>query len=104
MQVVRRLKEEFGDLYTQDNVLISGTHTHSGPAGYFQYFLYQVTSLGFVQQTFDAIVDGIVQSIRLAHQNLQPGRLLINSGDLLDASINRSPTSYLQNPPEERAR
>ena len=37
---------------------ISGTHTHSGPAGYFQYLLYEVTSLGFVQETLDSLVDG----------------------------------------------
>lgn len=51
-----------------------------------------------------ALVGGIVESIRLAHEDLQPGRLLLNSGELLDANINRSPTAYLLNPPEERAR
>ena len=32
----------YGSTYTEDNVLISGSHTHSGPAGYFQYTLYEV--------------------------------------------------------------
>ena len=35
----------YGGLYTDDNVLISGIHTHSGPAGYFQYVLYEVGHL-----------------------------------------------------------
>ena len=29
-------------------------------AGYLQYLVYDLSSLGFVPQTFDAIVDGIV--------------------------------------------
>ena len=52
------MQERFGDLYTEDNVAISGTHTHSGPAGYLQYVLYQITSLGFVKQSWQALVDG----------------------------------------------
>jgi neutral ceramidase len=84
-------------------VLLSGTHTHSGPAGYIQYLLYGITSLGFDQRNFRDVVDGIVQSIERAHANLQPATLRFNIGELLDANINRSPTSYLANPEEERA-
>ena len=60
-------------------------------------------SLGFVGQTLEVIVDGIVESIRMAHDNMKPGHLFINTGMLLDASINRSPSAYLNNPEEERA-
>lgn len=49
----------YGSLYTAENVLLSGTHTHASPAGFLQYVLYSVTSLGFVRQSFDALVDGI---------------------------------------------
>ena len=45
-----------------------------------------------------------VQSIRRAHANIQPGKLKINSGELLEANANRSPTAYLRNSEEERAR
>ena len=65
-------------------------------------FLYKVTSLGFVTQTFDAIVDGIVESVKMAHSNMRQGHLMVNSGELVDASVNRSPTAYLNNPSEER--
>jgi len=44
-------------------VAISGTHSHSGPAGFFQTMLPEVTSLGAVKQSTDAFVDGIVKSI-----------------------------------------
>ena len=29
-EVVRQLKEKYSGLYTEQNVLLSGTHTHSG--------------------------------------------------------------------------
>ncbi|KAF7817678.1 neutral ceramidase 2-like [Senna tora] len=87
-----------------ENVAISGIHTHAGPGGYLQYLLYSVTSLGFVQQSFDAIVNAIVESVIQAHNNLQPGSILINKGEVKDGGINRSPSAYLLNPEEERVR
>ena len=54
-------QEQYGQLYRRDNVAISGIHTHSGPAGYLQYLLYDITSLGFVRETFDVLVNGIVR-------------------------------------------
>ncbi|KAM1223343.1 hypothetical protein ACFX2G_043331 [Malus domestica] len=104
IKVLDKLKSRFGNLYTEDNVAISGIHTHAGPGGYLQYLVYTVTSLGFVQQSFDAIVNAIVQSIVLAHHNLKPGSIFINQGDVVNAGINRSPSAYLLNPAEERAR
>lgn len=102
IKVLERLKARYGDLYTEKNVAISGIHTHAGPGGYLQYVVYIVTSLGFVRQSFDALVDGIEQSIIQAHGNLRPGSIFVNKGEILDASINRSPSAYLNNPGEER--
>lgn len=102
IKVIERLKARYGDLYTEKNVAISGIHTHAGPGGYLQYVVYIITSLGFVRQSFDALVDGIERSIMQAHENLRPGSVFINKGELLDASINRSPSAYLNNPEEER--
>lgn len=61
-----------------------------------------MTSLGFVKETFDAWVDGIANAIIMAHNNLHEGKVVLTQGDLYDANINRSPTSYLLNPQEER--
>ncbi|GLJ24015.1 hypothetical protein SUGI_0457480 [Cryptomeria japonica] len=104
IKVLERLKSRYGDLYTKENVAISGIHTHSGPGGYLQYIVYIVTSLGFVRQSFDVIVDGIEKSIVQAHENLRPGSVFFNKGELLDTGINRSPSAYLNNPSNERAR
>jgi neutral ceramidase len=91
-----------GDLYTDANVILSATHTHSGPGGYSHYALYNLTSFGYSQQNFDAITRGIVQSIMQAHKNLSPGTVGINSGDLEQRfSLNRSLDAYRANPIRE---
>ncbi|CAK7333571.1 unnamed protein product [Dovyalis caffra] len=104
IKVLERLKARYGGLYTEQNVAISGIHTHAGPGGYLQYVVYIVTSLGFVRQSFDVIVDGIEKSIIQAHENLRPGSIFVNKGELLDAGVNRSPSGYLNNPAEERSK
>ena len=77
----------YGNLYTENNVAISGIHTHAGPGGYLQYVVYIVTSLGFVRQSFDVIVDGIEQSIIQAHENLRPGSIFVNKGNEKDSLL-----------------
>ncbi|KAL4335960.1 hypothetical protein GQ457_07G035030 [Hibiscus cannabinus] len=104
IKVLERLKARYGDLYTEQNVAISGIHTHAGPGGYLQYVTYIVTSLGFVRQSFDVLVDGIEKSIVQAHENLRPGSIFVNKGELLDAGVNRSPSAYLNNPASERSK
>ena len=61
MQVVERLQAEYGKMYSNANVMLSGTHTHSGPGGFLQYLLFDITSLGFIKETLDAMVEGIFQ-------------------------------------------
>eukprot|EP00075_Anas_platyrhynchos_P004629 XP_012952758.2 putative neutral ceramidase C [Anas platyrhynchos] len=104
LEVLKKLKSKYGELYRQDNVILSGTHTHSGPGGYFQYTLFWFTSKGLIKPSLDAIVKGIVKSIDIAHQNLKRGRLFINRGTVENSQINRSPYSYLQNPAYEKSR
>ncbi|XP_040294244.1 neutral ceramidase [Bufo bufo] len=104
LEAMKKLKSKYGDLYRQDNVLFSGTHTHSGPAGYFQYTIFRLTSQGFSRESTDAIVNGIVKSIDIAHAGMRRGRVFVNRGILDKSQINRSPTSYLRNPESERAR
>jgi neutral ceramidase len=105
MEVVKRLKSIYGnDLYTTENVLLSGTHTHSGPGGYSHYALYNLSILGFDKQNFECIVNGMVLSIKRAHENLAPGKIFINSGNIEDCGNNRSPIAYDNNPSAERAK
>jgi len=102
--VVQGLERALGKgVYTYENLCISGTHTHSTPGGFAQYVMIEVPTLGFVNETLDALVTGIVDAVVKAHKNLQPGTIKVNRGTLdPDSNINRSPTSYLLNPQSER--
>ena len=57
----KRLAAAYPGVYNETNVCISGIHTHSGPGGFHQYVLLDVTSLGFVKQSTDALIEGIFQ-------------------------------------------
>lgn len=119
--VVRELQKKYGKLYRMDNVMISGTRkrfliknatvcdllffpdTHSSPAGFHMFVLYDLTALGFVHETFYALVRGITQSIVNAHNNMFEGRIFISETEINNANINRSPSAYANNPREEKA-
>jgi neutral ceramidase len=102
--VVERLRQRFGERYTEQNVVLSATHTHGAAGGQSHYALYNVTIFGFIKENFEAQVNGIVAAIAEAHANLQPGHVLVNRGELSNASINRSQAAYDNNPAAERAR
>lgn len=122
--MLQKLQIRLGNIYNIDNVIISGTHTHGTPGGFQMYLLYDMTTFGFVPETYRALALGIykvrnvkicllvdhlvkysmfLQSIVRAHDNLQEGRVYMQETEILDASVNRSPTSYMNNPEEERA-
>ncbi|RZC32111.1 neutral ceramidase [Asbolus verrucosus] len=102
--VLNRLSKVYNNTYTESNLVLSGTHTHGTPGGFLMDFMYDIPSYGFVKDTFEALVCGITKSIMRAHENMVDGRIYLSSGELLGANINRSPTSYLLNPEEERAK
>ena len=103
-QVSRKLAEKYPGVYTSQNILISATHTHSGPAGYMQHILHNIASFGFVKENFNGVVDGIVEAVSRAHEKMTDARVYLSKGRLDDSSINRSPSAYLANPAAERAR
>lgn len=101
-QVVKKLKITFGDLYGDENVLLTATHTHSGPGGFSTYAFYNLTTLGFNRDNFNTIVNGIVAAITRAQNNMADATIKVARGELPDIGFNRSPDAYAQNPHEER--
>lgn len=97
MKVVEKLHQQFGNMYGWENVMLSTTHTHSGPGGFSHYALYNITIFGFCRQNFDVVVDGIYQAIVKAHHNLAPCRIYIATGSLEGATLNRSLEAYQAN-------
>ncbi|KAL0572394.1 hypothetical protein V5O48_009572 [Marasmius crinis-equi] len=102
--IVAQLTSEFPGVYTNENIAFVGTHQHSGVGGYLENLLPQLTALGYVKESADAIIQGTVLAVRRAHGNLAPGKLSLGNTTVLDANINRSPSAYLANPAAERAR
>ena len=102
--IVSSLSSLYPGVYTNENIALVSTHQHSGVGGYLEDLLPQITSLGYVKQTADAIVAGTVLAVQRAHNSLAPGSLSLGNTTVLDANINRSPSAYLANPAEERAR
>jgi len=101
--VMQKLQALYGNLYTWENVMISGIHTHAGPAGYSFLAMYDISSFGFHKQNFEVIVNGIVSAIQMAHEKLSKGgNIYLNIGTLLNSNTNRSPSAYLANPQSER--
>lgn len=100
---LKDLGPEF-EMYNEQNIAVTGTHSHSGPGAWLNYLLPQITSKGFDKDSYQAIVDGSVLAIRRAHESLQPGRLSIGSRATSGISVNRSPYAYLANPAAERSK
>lgn len=98
--VIRRLQKNLGPQYSDSNVMIAATHTHSGPGGYAHHAIFNMSSLGHVPQSYQAIVDGISEAIEAAHASLAPASVSIAAGDVRQdevASVNRSETAFNSN-------
>lgn len=98
---------ELAPHYHGENVLLSATHTHSGPGGEAHHAAYNLFRLGYDELVHRIYTQAIHRAIRDAHAQLeqQPvdGRIRLSVGELLNASTNRSEPAYAANPPEERA-
>jgi neutral ceramidase len=95
--VLDRLQKEIPGVFDHRNLLLSVTHTHSGPGGYAHHALYNVTTFGYSRANFEAIVSGTVRSLVKAWQQKEPANLFISRGELQGVQFNRSPEAYAAN-------
>ncbi|MDY5585001.1 MAG: neutral/alkaline non-lysosomal ceramidase N-terminal domain-containing protein [Arcanobacterium sp.] len=101
--VLDRLQAKYGALYNSQNVMLSATHTHVGNGGMAVEMLYRIASndganYNYDQRIVDVMINGIVESISRAHNNLQPGTIELQQGELVGATRNRSLPAYEANP------
>ncbi|MFF2087963.1 neutral/alkaline ceramidase [Nocardia sp. NPDC058176] len=101
--VLRALAQRFGDRYTERNVVLTSTHTHSGCGGSAHDYAYTLATLGFQQQVYDVEVAGIVEAIVAADADYAPGTVALGRSELRDASVNRSRVAFDRNPADDRA-
>jgi neutral ceramidase len=104
--VLRRLAARYGPLFSEENLLLAGTHTHSAPGGFSGTLMYDYDFArgGVDDATVTCLVDGCVSAVEMAQQSLAPGRILVGSDDVADCGANRSPQAYVCNPQVERNR
>lgn len=97
---------ELAAKYTAENLMLSATHTHNGPAGYAHHEAGNALHLGFDSLVYKTIVNGIVDAIDRAHRNIeandQTAPIEMAVGELLNTNINRSRPAYAMNPEQER--
>jgi neutral ceramidase len=93
--------------YGAENVMLSATHTHNGPAGYAHVEAGNALHLGYDVLVHETIVDGIVAAIDRAHADIEahpePAPIHLADGALRDTNINRSKPAYARNSAAERA-
>ena len=103
MEVLRRLRARFGDVYHEGNVLIGASHTHVAPGGTSGHLMVDLTTLGFRPVTFEATVAGIVLAIERADADMAPSHIALTRGTVADAGVNRSKGAFDRNPDIDKA-
>ena len=100
--VLKYFERHHPDLnYSEDNLMLTAQHTHSGPSGYSYYGLYNLSTPGFVVEIYKKIVDGIVEAILNAEKNIAPAKLQWSTGLMetdKDVAFQRSFEAYNLNP------
>lgn len=99
--VCERLRERLGDAFDEAALVLTCTHTHSGPGGCSHEALYNVVTPGFVTAHFDAVVAAITRAIHDAWSSAAPTELRLYQAPFEDEAAvawNRSLRAYNRNP------
>lgn len=96
LAVIAKLKAEHLQIDPQSLVL-TATHTHSGPGGCAFEVLYNMPTRGFIPEHVDAIAQAIVYAIKNSIQTAQATEIKITQDDFspeVDVAWNRSLSAY----------
>jgi len=83
-----------------ERVVLTATHTHSGPGGYSDTVFYNASIPGFSRHVLDGLTRGIVSALEQACARLTPARARVHAGRLPvsePVAFNRSIRSYEAN-------
>jgi neutral ceramidase len=101
--ILNALPQALRGLYTEQNLLLAGTHQHSGPGGYMGVTMFDYAAGGVDGQTVQIVVAGFVNALTAAHNAIGRGRVYVNLGTMTDdCGRNRSEPAYLENAIAER--
>jgi neutral ceramidase len=97
-EVLARLRARHPTMvWENENVVLSGTHTHSGTGGYLGYFLYNMSGGGYDQVAVDRLATTIVAAVDTALNARAPARIEVAKGDLVGCGGNRSLAAHQRN-------
>lgn len=99
--IIQRLRKRWGDDFDADRLVLTCTHTHSGPGGCTHDALYNFVTPGFVPEHVEAIVSAASQALLQALTRLEPTKLSLCGGrfdDEVPVAWNRSLAAYNRNP------
>ncbi|RLZ11056.1 ceramidase [Acinetobacter sp. 2JN-4] len=100
-QTVTRLQQSFGSAFNENQLVLTATHTHSGPGGCAHEALYNMPTPGFVPEHLSAIVDAIILSILTAIEQEQETEIFLTTQNFAEntpVAWNRSIKAYNRNP------
>ena len=86
--------------YTEHNLMLTATHTHSAPGGYSEYGLYNIQIAGFNQAVAETYVNGIVDALVAADANQHPANLRVGKSTFAEdtpVAFNRAWEAYSAN-------
>ena len=96
------VRRKLSALGVQDHELVmSATHTHSGPSGFLHHILYNACAFGYSPSVFHGLVERFVQVILRAYERLEQTELKVAQATLPlsePVAFNRSLTAYVKNP------
>ncbi|MGH8455715.1 MAG: neutral/alkaline non-lysosomal ceramidase N-terminal domain-containing protein [Stenotrophobium sp.] len=98
--VCERLRGRMGADFNEAALVLTCTHTHSGPGGCTHDVLYNVVTPGFVPENLEKIVEAAMAAIVQAWQNAAPAELGLAEGafdDETPVAWNRSLRAYNRN-------
>jgi neutral ceramidase len=101
-EVCRRIREEHPELGLDlQQIMLMGTHTHSGPGGFTHYPFYNITIPGFSPKVLGGLASGIVDAIVAADTARTPAQMRYGESEFpadSEVAFNRAIGPYNANP------
>ncbi len=101
-ELLDRLQRNYQDtIFRDDNIMLTGQHTHSAPAGFSHYPMYNFSVPGFRPHVFEAVVRAFYDAIIRSYDHVQDAVLKFAHGDFPEeeeVGFNRSLAAYNANP------
>lgn len=99
--ICKKLHELLAEEFREEALILTCTHTHSGPGGCTHDALYNVVTPGFVPENIEHITNASVAAILIARKTAAPTALALSRGridDPIEVAWNRSLKAYNRNP------